>query len=130
MKSEANGELNLIAAGSVFEGKLRSPGSIRIDGKIVGEVNATQNVAVGSSGDVEGNISAKNITVGGRTKGMISAQEKLVLEAKAVVRGDIHATKLVIDEGAVFDGKCVMSESKPMPNLVEPKPDTRRAEDR
>lgn len=130
MKSEANGELNLIAAGSVFEGKLRSPGSIRIDGKIVGEVNATQNVAVGSSGDVEGNIAAKNVTIGGRTKGMISAQEKLVLESKAVVRGDIHATKLVIDEGAVFDGKCVMSESKPMPNLVELKPDTRRAEDR
>ena len=130
MKSDTNGELNLIAAGSVFEGKLRSPGSIRIDGKIVGEVHATQNVAVGSSGDVEGNIAAQNVTVGGTTKGVIVAQEKLVFESKAIVRGDITASKLVIDEGAVFDGKCVMSESKSMPNLVELKPDTRRAEDR
>jgi cytoskeletal protein CcmA (bactofilin family) len=130
IKPEQGGELNLIAAGTVVEGKLRTPGSIRVDGRIVGEVTATQNVSVGSTGDVDGNITAKNVTIGGKIKGMVVAQEKLVFEAKAVVRGDIRAAKLVIDEGALFDGKCMMSEAKPMPNLVELKPEARRAEDR
>ena len=129
MKTENGSELNLIAAGTVFEGKLRTPGSIRIDGKIIGEVSATQNIAVGGSGDVEGNVNAKTVSIGGKVKGTIVAQEKLVFEAKAVVRGDIKAAKLVIDEGAVFDGKCVMSGDV-KPNIVELKPDIRKAEDR
>lgn len=130
IKPETSSEINLIAAGTVFEGKIKSPGSIRVDGKIVGEITATQNVAIGHSGEVEGNISAKNITVGGKIKGAIMAQEKLVLETKALVRGDIRAAKLVIDEGALFDGKCSMAEAKPMPNLVELKPEAREARER
>src|SRR5262245_57084135 len=121
MKTESGTELNLIAAGTVFEGKLRTPGSIRIDGRIVGDLNAAQNICIGNSGEVEGNITAKNITIGGRTKGTVLAQEKLMFEAKAVVQGDIRSAKLVIDEGAVFDGKCMMSESKPAtPPMTRP----------
>ncbi len=131
MKTEvASSELNLIAAGTVVEGKLRTPGSIRVDGKVIGEVMATQNISIGNTGDVEGNVSAKSVTIGGKIKGLIIAQEKLVLEAKAVVHGDIRAAKLVIDEGAMFDGKCMMSEKIAVPNVVELKPEVRKAEDR
>ena len=130
IKPETGSEINLIATGTVFEGKIKTPGSIRVDGKIVGEINATQNVSIGNSGELDGNISAKNISVGGKIKGMIMAQEKLVLEAKSHVRGDIRAAKLVIDEGAIFDGKCSMTEAKPMPNLVELKPEVRGAQER
>jgi cytoskeletal protein CcmA (bactofilin family) len=109
VKTESASDLNLIGAGTVLEGKIKSPSNVRIDGKVVGEIIAAQGVAVGPSGDVDGNISAKNISVGGKVRGAMVAQEKLVLESKASVRGDIRAAKLVIDEGAVFDGKCVMS---------------------
>jgi cytoskeletal protein CcmA (bactofilin family) len=131
MKTEATAsELNLVAAGTVFEGKLRTPGSIRVDGKIIGEITATQNIAIGNSGEVEGNITAKNVTIGGKIKGLAVAQEKLVFETKAIVRGDIRAAKLVIEEGAVFDGKCMMSEKVALPNVMELKPEARKAEDR
>lgn len=123
MKTETGSDLNLIAAGTVFEGKLKTPGSIRVDGKVIGDVVAAQNVSVGTSGDVDGNVTAASVTIGGKLKGSIVAQEKLVLEAKASVKGDLRAAKLVVDEGAQFDGKCAMSaEVKPMPNLVELKP--------
>ena len=121
-------ELNLIASGTVFEGKLRTPGSIRIDGKIIGEIAAVQNISIGPSGEIEGNLSARSITLGGKVKGLVLAQEKLVLEAKAVVKADIRAAKLVIDEGALFDGKCVMTEKVVVPNLVELKPETRHTD--
>jgi len=127
VKTESGSDLNLIAAGTVFEGKMKTPGSIRVDGKVVGDIVATQNISIGTSGDVEGNLTATSVTIGGKLKGSVVVQDKLVFESKAVVRGDIKAAKLVVDEGAQFDGKCAMSgEAKPMPNLVELKPEARR----
>lgn len=117
-KSEISNELNLIGPGTIIEGKLRSRGNIRIDGKINGELLASEMVSVGSSGEIEGSVSAKNISIGGKVKGSITVQEKLVLENKAMVSGDIRAAKLVIDEGAIFDGNCTMSGNK----TLQPQP--------
>ncbi len=121
-KSEISNELNLIGTGTIIEGKLRSRGNIRIDGKINGELFASESVSVGSSGEIEGSVSAKNISIGGKVKGSITVQEKLVLENKAIVSGDIRAAKLVIDEGAIFDGNCTMSGIK----TPQPQPDTKQ----
>ncbi len=129
-KDSAGTELNLIAAGTVFEGKIRTPGSIRIDGRVVGDVMATQNATIGPGGDVTGNISAKNVSVGGKINGSIIALEKMVFEAQAVVRGDVRAAKLVVNEGAMYDGQCAMADAKDLPNLVELRQEPRRAEER
>jgi cytoskeletal protein CcmA (bactofilin family) len=106
-------ELNLISAGTTVEGKIRTQGSFRLDGKMTGELHATENLAVGLTGEIEGSVNGRNVVVGGKVKGNITAVEKLVLEAKAVVRGDVRASKLIIDEGAMFDGKVSMTESRP-----------------
>lgn len=106
-------EMNLVGAGTVVEGKIRSQGSVRIDGKLIGEVTASESLAVGITGEVEGNITAKNVTVGGKVRGAINASEKIVFEGKSVVRGDIRATRLIIDEGSIFDGKVSMTEKTP-----------------
>jgi cytoskeletal protein CcmA (bactofilin family) len=107
-------ELNMIGAGTVVEGKIRSQGSVRIDGKVIGEVIATEMLAVGLSGEVEGNVTGKNIVIGGKVRGAVSAADKIVFESKSVVRGDVRATRLVIDEGAVFDGRVSMTEKTPL----------------
>lgn len=128
-KNDGN-ELNIVGAGTVVEGKLRTAGSIRIDGKLIGDIHAGVNIHIGVTGEVEGTITGKNITIGGKATGTITAQEKLVLEGKAVIKGDIKAARLVIDEGAAFDGNCVMNEAKPANNVVDLKPEMRRAEER
>ncbi len=130
MKTETGSELSLITVGMVIEGKLQASGSVRIDGQIKGDVVVSQNVSLGSTGNVEGNVTARSVTVGGTVHGTILAQEKLVLEAKAVVKGDIKAVKLVIDEGAQFDGRCMMSAAQQKaqagsPNVMELKSDAR-----
>ena len=109
-KVDPTKELNLIGPGTMVEGKLRSQGSLRVDGKVVGEVAVSENLAVGIGGEVEGNLAGKNITVAGKVKGSITATEKLVFEGKSIIRGDIRASKLVIDEGATFDGRVAMTE--------------------
>ena len=83
-----------------------------MNGKTIGEIIVSGNLVVGATGDVNGNLQAKNVTIGGRVKGNIVATEKLVFETKAIVTGDIRATKIVIDEGAVFDGECMMGAER------------------
>ncbi len=114
MKPDPVKEMNLVGSGTVIEGKIRSQGSVRIDGKLIGEVTASESLAVGITGEIEGNVTAKNVTVGGKVRGSINASEKIVFEGKSVIRGDVRATRLVIDEGSIFDGKISMTEKAPM----------------
>jgi len=108
-KRTGNEELSLVGAGAVIEGNIRTEGSIRVDGKLVGEAVAKSNAAVGEAGIIEGSLTARNISVAGKVQGNLTATEKLTLESKSIVSGDLRATRLVIDEGAMFDGKCAMS---------------------
>jgi cytoskeletal protein CcmA (bactofilin family) len=108
-RSKADGELSLVGAGTTIEGKIKTDGSIRIDGKLVGEVVAKANAAIGLTGIVEGSVVAKSISVAGKIQGNATAADKLTLEAKSVMHGDIRAARLVVDEGAMFDGECAMT---------------------
>lgn len=119
-KQQTNGELSLVGTKTVIEGVIRTEGSIRIDGRLVGDIIAKSNAAVGLTGSVEGNVTARNISLAGKVSGTVTAAEKLVLEAKSVMRGDIRAARLVVDEGAMFDGKCAMAGQAPAPPPPEP----------
>ncbi len=110
-KQAGNGELSLVGSGTTIEGKIKTEGSIRIDGKLVGELLAKANAAVGINGIVEGSLVAKNVSLAGKVHGTVTATDKLVLEGKSVMKGDIRASRLVIDEGAMFDGQCAMTTS-------------------
>jgi len=109
-KNDPVKELNIIGPGTVVEGKVRSQGSVRVDGKVIGEIAASESLAVGIAGEIEGNVSAKNVTVGGKIRGSINAVEKIVFESKSIIRGDIRATRLIIDEGCMFDGRVTMAD--------------------
>jgi len=107
-------QINIIAQGTRFEGKITSSGSLRIDGHVAGDIVLTGDLVIGSNGEISGNIDAQTVTVGGKITGNINAKSKLVFESKARIKGDIRASKLMIDEGAMFDGKCDMTgERKP-----------------
>ncbi len=108
--AKEEGQVNIVAQGTSFEGRITSPGSLRVDGRVQGDVVLTGDLVIGANGEIDGNIDAQTVTVGGKITGNISVKNKLVLENKARIKGDIHAAKLIIDEGAIFDGKCEMSQ--------------------
>lgn len=116
-------DITIISNGVKLEGKITSGGSIRVDGTIQGDVVSQGNVTVGEHGDVNGQINAGIITVGGKVTGSVNAKEKLVLESKANLKGDIFTKILVVEAGAKFDGKSNMGEGKgitsPNPSIVK-----------
>jgi cytoskeletal protein CcmA (bactofilin family) len=108
-KTQATTTFSVIGTGTVINGNVKTEGSIRVDGKIVGNVVTQADAAVGLSGVVEGSVDARNITVAGKVLGTLTAAQKLVLESRSVIRGDLRTARLVVDEGAVFDGKSTMA---------------------
>jgi cytoskeletal protein CcmA (bactofilin family) len=114
-QSADNRELNtIIGRGSVIEGKLVISNSIRVDGIVKGDIASTGTLTVGGEGEIEGTITAENAIIGGRIRGTLNIQSKVILEKNAVLIGDLKTQKLNIAEGAIFDGNCIM-EAKPAP---------------
>ncbi|MBN2356991.1 polymer-forming cytoskeletal protein [candidate division KSB1 bacterium] len=106
-------ELNtILGKGSVFEGNIKVEHSLRIDGRVKGDVTAGDTLIVGLDGEVRGNVKVKHLILGGKVMGSVVAPGRAVLENKAELHGELKTSKLVIDEGAIFDGKCSMTDGK------------------
>jgi cytoskeletal protein CcmA (bactofilin family) len=104
-------ETTIISKGVIIEGKVTSNGNIRVEGIIQGDILSKHSVVVGENGKVNGKIDAASINIGGKVSGTISAKEKLILGSKGNIKGDIFTTLLVVEEGAVFNGKGNVGES-------------------
>lgn len=94
----------LIGAGTVVEGSLEVDGMLRIDGNLKGSARATGKVVVGSSGRVEASIRAKSAIVGGLIRGDLYVTESARLLSGAIILGNVFASRLEAEEGAVIHG--------------------------
>lgn len=110
--------VTIISSGVIVEGKLSSNGNVRIDGTVNGDINANGNLTIGNQGEVTGEVHAQVITVGGKISGTITAHEKIILESTSLLKGDIITKILVVEEGAVFEGKSSMSTPSKMPSTI------------
>lgn len=109
----SSNEMNFIGKGTYVDGQIIAESNLRIDGRIKGKVVTKNLLTVGPSGEIDGEVEAKDAVIGGKVKGKIKVTQKLELEAKAKLMGDIDTKILIIDEGAIFHGNSVMGEKKP-----------------
>jgi cytoskeletal protein CcmA (bactofilin family) len=108
------GSNSIIGAGTVITGNIDSPGDIRIDGTLKGNLNCKAKILIGPEGIVEGDINGKTADVLGTVQGSICMSGLLHLHGKAIVEGDIQAAKLQIESTVNFNGQCQMGA-----NIVE-----------
>ena len=101
--------VTIISEGVKLDGNLSSKGNIRIDGIIKGDVQAEGNITIGEHGEITGEIKAQVIIIGGKIIGTVAATDKIVLESSSNLKGDLVTKILVVEEGAVFDGKSAMN---------------------
>lgn len=117
------GITNIIGEGTEIEGKVLVPGSIRIDGKVNGEMTVQEQITVGRSGFIKGELLTKDAIIAGRVEGKVDVKNKIELQKNARVNVDLKCKLLIIEEGVVFDGTCSMS-SAPRTIKEERKPGT------
>ncbi len=100
-----------IGKGMRMEGKLVFDGSVRIEGHYKGEIESGGILLVGEGALIEGEVRVSTVIVSGEIRGMISAGTRVELKSPCRVIGDINTPNLLMDEGVVFEGNCVMTKA-------------------
>ncbi|HMO60544.1 MAG TPA: polymer-forming cytoskeletal protein [Ferruginibacter sp.] len=108
------GSTTIIGAGTVIRGNVSSDGDIRIDGTLIGNLDAKAKVLVGADGVVEGDIKGLDADILGKVTGQLKINELLQLRGRSNVSGEIFAGKLEVEPTATFNGNCHMGA-----NVVE-----------
>lgn len=89
-------------------GDIKFKENFRIDGVFKGKIVSGNGLIIGETGEVEADIDVISIAINGRVKGSIKAKERIELFSKGRVIGSVSAPKLIIEDGAFFQGSCQM----------------------
>jgi cytoskeletal protein CcmA (bactofilin family) len=98
-------QATVIGKGLKIVGNIEADGSVKIDGKIEGEVHCTV-LLISSTAQVIGSIDAVRVVVDGRVLGPIRAKDVL-LKSQAKIEGDIYCNTLAVEKGAWVDGRLI-----------------------
>jgi cytoskeletal protein CcmA (bactofilin family) len=110
---ETNEKIDLtIGEITIINGNLNSKGSVRIDGKVKGDITCDGMIIIGEKGNIEGNINAAQGIIGGKVNGNIITKDYLELNGTSTLTGDVDTNIFQIDKGAVFNGNCIMGKNK------------------
>lgn len=100
---------SLISQGMEIKGQIFSSGSIRVDGKIEGELDVKGDILIGEKGKIKGGIKVENIMVAGAIDGNVQARGRFEITSTGVVNGDVTSSVITIEEGAVLEGTSKMT---------------------
>jgi cytoskeletal protein CcmA (bactofilin family) len=123
----------VIGADTTIKGEMTFDGVARILGTVEGKIVAKGELQVASGASCIAEIEAGTITVDGNVSGNVTAHDRLELNAKASIRGDVVASRLIVAEGATFEGHCRVGTANgkagaARPTLTEAKPAQPKAE--
>jgi cytoskeletal protein CcmA (bactofilin family) len=102
-----------VGNGTVLTGETNFQAMLRVDGHLTGRVTSENGtLIIGSTGRVDANIAVAAAVVNGTVNGDIIASEKLELGRSARVVGNVQTPRVVIEDGAIFEGNCSMLKAK------------------
>jgi cytoskeletal protein CcmA (bactofilin family) len=96
----------VVSKGTLIEGGFASSENIRLDGRVSGTLKCEKRLVIGEAGRVDGQVTAAEAVIMGAVMGDVIISGSLHLMNTAKIQGDITAKFLVVDEGAVYNGKC------------------------
>ena len=119
MNNKKGGELNgFLDHGSSFKGELEFEDTMRIDGRFNGKIVSKNELIVGESAHIEGDIHVGRIAISGTVVGKIVADTRVEIHRNGKVYSDVETPALIIEEGAIFQGNCVMGDKKGAGNVT------------
>jgi cytoskeletal protein CcmA (bactofilin family) len=107
-----------------------------IEGRVEGRVTLkNHHLTVGANGEVQGEVSGKQVTVVGRVTGNVVASERVEVRETGQIQGDVISPRLLVTEGALINGAITMkaagaamapskSPSPPKPEHSAPRPES------
>ncbi len=104
-----------LGEGAEFKGILTFEGTVRIDGKLEGEIITRDTLVVGENAEVKAEISVGTAVISGTVRGNVNAATRVEVHRPARIYGNIRTPVLIIEEGVLFEGSCSMGEKEPKP---------------
>jgi cytoskeletal protein CcmA (bactofilin family) len=98
-----------IGAGTKASGKLSFRGRTRIEGEAEGEIHGDE-IVIAQGAVVNAKVTSTRLSIAGRVTGDFVASERIELLATARAKCSLSTPKLVLNEGAQFDGECKMPQ--------------------
>ncbi len=93
-----------------FKGTIKYQGTVRVDGKLEGEIYTDGNLIIGQKAVLSAKIEAGTVICQGQITGEILAKNRVKLLTPAVFDGSIATPLLHMDEGVMFNGTCNMTK--------------------
>ena len=104
---------SIISAGSTWQGSLTILSSVRIEGKLSGDVSAGDTVHIAQDAEVDADIHAAFVVIAGTFRGKLRCTERLELLPTSRVGGELITRLLMVHEGAILNGEVKMSIEEP-----------------
>jgi cytoskeletal protein CcmA (bactofilin family) len=86
-------------------GDLETDGALRIDGRVEGTIHRADLIVIGEGASIVGDVTAREVIVGGAVTGNIFAAQRTELQSTGIVAGDIRSAAILIHEGGVVQGR-------------------------
>ncbi len=122
-KVDRNETETLLSQNSTFEGKLTFNGTVLIEGKVSGEIFSQDTLIIGKDAIVEAQIDVGEVIILGKVTGSIQAKRSIEIKSSGHVTGDLTVSSLVIEQGALFEGRSTMTKPTNTPQ-TPPRPDS------
>ena len=111
--------LACIGASLEIKGRITADEDLQIDGKVEGPVSVRgHRLTVGRSGQVNAEVSARELVVFGKVTGNINANDRVEIKKDGAVIGDIQTTRISIEDGAIFKGRIEIDRPGSKPATV------------
>jgi cytoskeletal protein CcmA (bactofilin family) len=135
--AEGSNQTTVIGADTHIKGDMTFDGTARILGSFEGKISAKGDLHVADGATCRAVVEAGRVTVDGAVEGNVAARDRVELTAKAKMKGDLVASKLLVAEGASFVGhvtvgpeaaksgkmtEASMAEAKPGANSQQQRP--------
>ncbi len=104
--------LSILQEGVEISGEMSFAHGLRVEGVIKGSIQSESSLTIGPRGRVEADVRIRKISISGEFRGVIRAADRVEIHREGKVYGDLYTPCLIIEAGALFEGKCNMSEKE------------------
>jgi cytoskeletal protein CcmA (bactofilin family) len=108
----------LLATGTTFEGTLAFDGRVVIAGTVRGDVVGDDLMELTETGEIRGNVEVGVAVIAGLVTGDLIATRAIELRSTARVKGDLTTPSMLVEKGAIFDGRCRMDTRPVVPDAA------------
>ena len=104
----------LLGTGTEYQGQLNFKGTVRVDGKFIGDITSERKLILGREGVIEGNVTVNELVVHGSITGELRIHKRTILHQSARVVGTLTTPALAMEEGGIFQGQLIMASADPI----------------